>query len=302
MSKSNKLIVLSVFLATMLIMTSTSNVLATTQWGIETGFSYKFSLKKLYMGGDLTPFLKSNTTLEIKFTDINDTGYTYDVYNATGVVAQEQSTVFVTTETDIGDFILPEGLPIALPLSIDQYSNYMNSLANFINQSAQNIEIIAAELQLNLSEIGSNITISAYATINTQTFNINLDGYASELNSTLVELLSSSFDTGDLPITIPTNITDFKLNVTLSYSATTGLFNNLLIKIRSKAVQYGFLTDFNVDLEYGQEISQNTSTNTETPSVTTTTRTESTSFMVLWGAVALSIVSLSYITKREGKI
>jgi hypothetical protein len=222
--------------------------MAETVWGIETDITYKYELKQLRMfGTDYTLFLKENATMRVIFTDLTDTGYTYDVYNVSGYMLSNETT-FEVVPVNETSYTLPIGLPIAMPLQIGSISDYLSYYGNYINETSS-LMILDEEL-LNLTEYANVTETLVYSTINDVYLKLNLYAFAETVNASVFTDLLGEGDTG-FPITIPTNITDFHLNVTVSYNVTSGICKDLVLKIRSKSEQYGYVEDFNVDVKYG---------------------------------------------------
>ena len=222
--------------------------IADTVWGIETDITYKYELKQLRMfGTDYTIFLKENTTMRVIFTSLTDTGYTYDIYNKTGFMLSNETT-FQEILVNESSYTIPVGLPIALPLEIGSISNYPLYFGTYINETSSLIGL--EEELLNITEY-ANVTESlVYSTIDDVYLKLNLYAFAETVNASVFTDLLGEGDIG-FPITIPSNITDFNLNVTVAYNATSGICRDLILKIRSKSETYGIIEDFNIDLKYG---------------------------------------------------
>ena len=275
-------------------MALTSPVKASAIWGFETDKTYVFELKQLNVYGTsylTTPQLKQNTTMKIIFTDTNDTGYSYNTIDFEGTITPN-STVFLPVEVaENVTFVMPQGLPIALPLSYGLISDYLDAFGQFINETDFNM--MFGEVMANITDFG-NITYMDVYSIYTADYLYNkLDLFATVLNETTLTSLMAGFDTGDLPFTISTNITDFKFNATIAYNATSGLFDYFKITIRSKAEQYGYVDNFDVDIKYGLYIPPPPYTPTPTPTET--------NFPWLVPIAAVSLISSGLILRRRKK-
>ena len=269
-----------------------SPVKASTTWGFETDKTYVFELKQLSIyGADYTLALKQNTTMKIVFTDVNDTGYSYNVTDFEGTVTPN-STVFVPVEVSEGVFFtMPQGLPIALPLSIDAIPDYLEAFGQFINET--NLNLMLGELMANITDFGNITYMDVYSIYNEDYLYGKFDLFAPELNETTLTNLMAGFDTGEMGISIPTNITEFKLNATIAYNATSGLFDYFKITIRSIGEQYEYVDDFNVDVRYGLYIPPPPYTPTPTPTET--------SFPWLVPIAAVSLISSGLVLRRKKK-
>lgn len=270
-----------------------SPVNANATWGFETDKTYIFELKQLSIyGTDYTLMLKANTTMKIVFTDTNATGYNYTVTDFQNIVTPN-TTLFLPVEVSEGVYFpMPQGLPIALPLTYTEIPDYLGAFGQFINQT--DLNLMLGESMLNLTDIGNITYMDLYSVYNADYLYGKLDLFAPELNETTLTTLMASFDTGELPITIPTNITDFKLNATVAYNTTSGLFDYFKITIRSTGEQYGYVDAFDVDVRYGLYVPP------PPPPPTTPTPTE-TDFPWLVPIAVLSIISSGLILRRRRK-
>ncbi|GAH44455.1 unnamed protein product, partial [marine sediment metagenome] len=75
------------------------------------------------------------------------------------------------------------------------------------------------------------------------------DLFAPEVNASILSELMGEGDTG-LPIALPVNITDFKLNATVKFNSTSGLLYDLTIKIRSLSHVDEYTEAFDIDIRY----------------------------------------------------
>jgi len=228
---------------------------ATASWGVEVDTEYEYELKTFnLLGTDYGKFLKAQFGIYISFTDLNDTGYAYDVYNSTDdTLLSSNSTVFESMDTTEGPVIVPEGLPIALPLTYDT-NNYLEYLGQMVNTSMTLIGDFGDIL--NITEIGEEGDIAIYSTLNSDYLKMYLDFYTPEVNATtLGTLLGAVGDTG-FPIPIPTNLTDFTLNASISFNATLGLINDIILKIRSTSIDplSEIETPFDVDFKWARKV------------------------------------------------
>ncbi len=222
---------------------------AATNWGFEIDENYVYELNKLTVFETPLAFeFKDEARLRIVFNDFNDTGYSYTVYNETHLLA-ETSTVFLPTEVESETLVLPQGLPIALPLAIGEISDYMEYFGLIINQTVS--MIVLDDFVENITDYMDLTYLNVYSVYDTNFLSANLDLFAPTVNASILTELLGEMDSGAIPISIPTNITDFKLNATLAFDATTGLFDHLTIKIRSISTdEFNYVDNFNADVEY----------------------------------------------------
>lgn len=271
-----------------------SPVKANATWGFEIDKTYAFELKQLNMyGTDYTLMLKQNTTMKIVFTDSNETGYSYNVIDFENTITSN-STVFLPVEVaeDV-TFVMPQGLPIALPLSYGLIPDYLDAFGQFINGTDPSMML--GDLLFNMTDFGNITYMDVYSIYNEDYLYGKLDLFATVLNETTLTGLMAGFDSGDLPITIPTNISDFKFNATIAYNATSGLFDYFKITIRSMAEQYGYVDNFDVDIKYGLYIPPPPYTPTPTPTPTET------NFPWLVPIAAVSLISSGLVLRRKKK-
>ena len=274
-----KTIIGSTFILISLLFITLAPTNATTQWGVTADTDYKFVLNKFLFTSDMTPFIHDNVSATVIFREFNDTGYTYEIHPLVGEPQLGLSTNFEEVDTGFANVTLPVGLPVAIPLAIGDINDYPEYIGNFVNQTTCWFNSTMFT-EFNTTDIGENITITSYSTLDQKYLTIHLDMYADKLNDSLLTTLMENADFGDLPITLPSNITNFKLNATVSFSVTTGLFSSLTIIVRSNAMLYGYPTNFNVDVDYSYNAPEEptpTNTNTET----TTPRTTETPYPVL---------------------
>ncbi|MCE7749221.1 MAG: hypothetical protein GPJ51_12560 [Candidatus Heimdallarchaeota archaeon] len=271
-----------------------SPVKANATWGFETDKTYAFELKQLNMySTDYSLMLKQNTTMKIVFTDSNDTGYSYNAIDFEGTITPN-STVFLPVEVAEGvTFVMPQGLPIALPLSYGSIPDYLDAFGQFINGTDPSMML--GDLLFNMTDFGNITYMDVYSIYNEDYLYGKLDLFATVLNETTLTGLMAGFDSGDLPITIPTNISDFKFNATIAYNATSGLFDYFKITIRSMAEQYGYVDNFDVDIKYGLYIPPPPYTPTPTPTPTPT------NFPWLVPIAAVSLISSGLVLRRKKK-
>ena len=271
-----------------------SPVKANATWGFETDKTYVFELKQLnvYDTSYLTiPDLVKNTTMKIVFTDSNDTGYSYDAIDFENTITSN-STVFLPVEVAEGvTFVMPQGLPIALPLSYGSIPDYLDAFGQFINGTDPSMML--GDLLFNMTDFGNITYMDVYSIYNEDYLYGKLDLFATVLNETTLTGLMAGFDTGELPFTISTNITDLKFNATIAYNATSGLFDYFKITIRSMAEQYGYVDTFNVDIKYGLYIPPPPYTPTPTPTPT--------NFPWLVLIAAVSLISSGLVLRRKKK-
>lgn len=279
---------------------------AATQWGIETNTQYKFELNKfLFFDNDLTPLLKDNVSMAVVFTELNDTGYAYDVYPNVGEPELGQSTVFEEVDTGFANVTLPIGLPIALPLSIGNIPNYFEYLGEFINQTHELVNFTMFEdfnmTDFNMTYIGENITLDSYSTLNSENFELHVDVYADALNDTTIDMIMANISSDDISLTIPDNITDFKLNITAAFSVTTGLFEKLSVTMRSQALLYGYPAPFNADIlySYNKPAEQTETTSTQPTETETPGTTSPTPYPIATTAVILIVGTIGYKLRKR---
>ncbi len=220
---------------------------AATNWGVETDVLNKYELITLKLGGtNLASILAENLTMRVAFDSFDDTGYTYTTYNSTGGTAVNE-TRFVETLVGEENVILPEGLPIALPLSIGSIPDYLLYFGQFINVS--NSFYLLEELLLNITEY-ANVTYTAAHSLLDETYlKLYFDLFAPEVNASILSELIGEGDTG-LPIVLPSNITDFKLNTTIKFNSTSGLLYDMTFIIRSLQHIGDYTEAFDIDIKY----------------------------------------------------
>ena len=267
---------------------------AATSWGFETNKTYAFELKQLRMyGTDYTLVLKPNTTMKIVFTNTNDTGYEYNAIDFENTITPN-ATNFVPIEVSPGVyFTMPQGLPIALPLSIGEIPNYLVAFGQFLNET--DVSMMLMGMEFNVTDIGNITYIDLYSIYNSDYLYGKFDLFAPKLNETTLTGMMAGLDLGEFPVTIPTNISDFKLNATIAYNATTGLFDFFKITIRSMAEQYGYIDAFDVDVRYGLYIPPPPYTPTPTPTPTKT------SFPWLVPIAVVAFLASGILLKRKRK-
>ncbi|MHA1199176.1 MAG: hypothetical protein ACTSQF_07485 [Candidatus Heimdallarchaeaceae archaeon] len=223
---------------------------AETTWGFEIDKNYVYELNKLTIFGTPLQFeFKDEARLRIVFNDFNDTGYSYNVYNETNLLA-ETSTVFLPTEVDNETtLVLPQGLPIALPLTLGDIPDYLGYFGSIIDQVGP--MIVLDDIMENITDYIDITYLNVYSVYDANYLSAKLDLFAPTVNASVLTDLLGDMDSGSLPISIPTNITEFKLNVTLAFDTTTGLFDHLTIKLRSLSTdEYNYVDNFNADVEY----------------------------------------------------
>jgi hypothetical protein len=104
-------------------------------------------------------------------------------------------------------------------------------------------------LLLNITEY-ANVTYTAAHSLLDETYlRLYFDLFAPEVNSSILSELMGDGDAG-LPISLPVNITDFKLNTTIKFNSTSGLFYDLDMKIRSKSHIDEYTEAFDIDIKY----------------------------------------------------
>ena len=273
--------------------TFVSPINAATSWGVETETTYKYELKTLNMfGSDLAILLKDNLSMSVVFTGFSDTGYTYNVINATGGITSN-STNFVETEVEPGVFItMPEGLPIALPLSLGTIPDYINYFGQTVNQTSS--FMFVDEILGNITDYANVTYMDTYSVLNTDYLYLYFDLYATEVNASI---FFESMDTGDMGgFTFPSNFTNFKLNATVNYNTTSGLCNGFTIILRSMgevAPGSGIFEPFNVDAVYGLYIPP--------PPTTPTTPTPTEENFYPWIVPIVTFVALGVLILRKRK-
>ena len=223
---------------------------AETTWGFEIDKNYVYELNKLTIFGTPLAFeFKDQARMRIVITDSNDTGYSFTVYNDTHTI-DETSTVFLPVAVDNETtLVLPQGLPVALPLALGEIPDYLAYFGNIIDQTGS--MIILDDMLENITDYMDVTYMEVYSVYDASFLSANLDLYAPTVNASILTELMGEMDTGSVPISIPTNITEFKLNATLAFDATTGLFDHLTVKLRSLSTdEYNYTDDFNADVEY----------------------------------------------------
>ncbi len=264
---------------------------AATSWGVDTETTYKYELKTLNMfGSDLSILLKDNVSMNIIFTEFNSTGYTYDSYNSTGGVSSN-STNFVETEVEPGVFYtMPVGLPIALPLSLGTIPDYLEYFGQIMNQTTS--FLFVDEILANITDYANVTYMDTHSVLNENYLHMYFDLFAVEVNASV---LFDSMDTGDMGgFTFPSNFTDFKLNATVNYNVTTGLFNGFTIKLRSQGeIAPGYFEPFNVDAVYGLYIPP--------PPTTPTTPTPTEENFYPWLVPIITVIAFGALILRKRK-
>ncbi len=235
---------------------------AATTWGIETNVDYEFELKSFKIGiTDYSVLLKENLSFIIEFTSLTDIGYSYDVYNSTGLMTTN-TTNFEETEIESVTVTIPDGLPIALPLTIGTIPDYLYYFGNFVNATSS--MFMFDDLLENITDYLNVTYLHAYSLLDEDYLKLKADLFAPTVNNTLLEEFTGGTDLSQL---IPSNITDLKLNATVLYNATSGLFRQLSIKLRSLSHIGDYTENFNVDVVYGLHI-ETPPTPTPTPTPT----------------------------------
>ncbi|NPD89081.1 MAG: hypothetical protein HGN29_10180 [Asgard group archaeon] len=266
---------------------------AATDWGVETDERYKFELKNMSLyGQDYSLLFKENTTMEIEFTELLDNGYNYDVYDKDGL-SQSNQTLFEDVLVDTTNYVLPIGLPIALPLTIGSISDYLQYYGDFVN--ATESLILIDELLTNISDYTTNFNMKVNTTLDADYLRLYSYSHADEINATILSGLLTGVDLGDIGsvFVIPTNITDFDMTITLTFNATSGLFKILNLQIRSISWQEGFSDNFNIDIKYALYVPP-------PPPPTTPTPTEESAFP--WGIstmISLAILGGVFFLRRK---
>ena len=222
---------------------------AATSWGFEIDKNYVYELNKLTIFGTPLAFeFKDEARLRIVFNDFNDTGYSYNVYNDT-LLLTETSTVFLPIEVETTTLVLPQGLPIALPLAIGEIADYIAYFGDIVNQTGS--MLFLDDLLENITEYMDVTYLAVYSLYDANFLSAKLDLFAPTVNNSVITELLGEMDTGEVPISIPTNITDLKLNTTLAFDSSTGLFDHLTIKLRSISTdEYNYTDNFDADVEY----------------------------------------------------
>ena len=231
-------------------LTFISSANAETSWGFEIDKNYVYELNKLTIFGTPLVFeFKDQAEMRIVFNDFNDTGYSFNIYNKTHLLA-ETSTVFLPLEVDNETTIVfPMGLPVALPLAIGDIPDYLDYFGQRIDE--MDPMMFLADVWDNITEYMDITYLELYSVYDSNYLSAKLDLYAPTVNSSILTELVGEMDQGEIPISIPTNITEFKLNVTLAFDATTGLFDHFVITLRSLSTdEYNYVSDFNADVEY----------------------------------------------------
>jgi len=223
---------------------------AETTWGFEVDKNYVYELEKLTILE--TPFhyeFRDEARMRIVFNDFNDTGYSYNSYNDTHLLA-ETSTVFLPVEVDNETtVVMPLGLPIALPLAIGEIPDYLDYFGQMVDET--NILPLLGDFMANISEYMDLTYLNVYSIYDSSYLSLKLDLFAPTVNETVLTELVGGMDAGEIPIQLPTNITDLELNVTLAFDATTGLFDSLVIDLDSLSTDaYATVTDFDIDVKY----------------------------------------------------
>jgi hypothetical protein len=254
---------------------------AATEWGVETDERYKYELKNMSLyGQDYSLLFKENTTMEIEFTELMDSGYNYDVYDKDGF-SQSNQTLFEDVPVDSTSYVLPIGLPIALPLSIGSISDYLQYYGDFVNDT-QSL-ILFDELLENITDYTTNFNMVVNTTLDSQFLKLYSYSHADEINATILSELLASEDMGDIGtlFPIPTNITDFDMTITVTFNATSGLFKVLNLKIRSISWQEEFSDNFDVDIRYALYVPP-------PPTLPTTPTTPTDENSIAWGVSILA--------------
>ena len=300
-----KVLITSFLLTGILVGMMVNPSLAATTWGIEINERYEFTLKTFKFGSptDISFMLKENVTFEVEFTNLNDAGYTYDIYNSSGLMESGVSTLFEEMETELGNITIPQGFPIAMPLAIGTSSNYLLEIGTIANQTSI---VIGFEDFVNLTEFGNDTVVNVYSLLDEDYLKLKTDIYTSNFNDSLLnELIGtfsgqpSDFPIDDLSSMIPDILYEMTVNITISVNAKTGLFDALALVLKSKGEQSGFEIDFDVDILYGYEAPVVTTQTTESVETTGTETTE-TPYSLLF-ITPFALVTLVFLTKKRRK-
>ena len=176
-----KVLITSFLLTGILVGMMVNPSLAATTWGIEINERYEFTLKTFKFGSptDISFMLKENVTFEVEFTNLNDAGYTYDIYNSSGLMESGVSTLFEEMETELGNITIPQGFPIAMPLAIGTSSNYLLEIGTIANQTSI---VIGFEDFVNLTEFGNDTVVNVYSLLDEDYLKLKTDIYTSNFN------------------------------------------------------------------------------------------------------------------------
>ncbi len=220
-------------------------------WGISTDKKYEFQLIKfLYAGTDYTKFISPKFNIFVTFTDLNETGYTYNIYNGTNnAFISTNTTNFANYTYENASFIVPTGLPVALPLKYDDY-DYLAYIGTVINQSAYLMGDFTSFL--NISALDNSTQIEVLSVYNSEKLELKANLYTPKVNESLIDALTYSLGSNnEIPLQIPENLTDFSLNLTIAYDATIGIFEELRIIVNSIATDnFGYTSNFNIDVDF----------------------------------------------------
>ncbi len=300
-----KVLIASFLLTGILVGMMVNPSFAATTWGIEINERYEFTLKTFKFGSptDISFMLKENVTFEVEFTSFNDAGYTYDIYNSSGLMESGVSTLFEEMETELGNITMPLGIPIAMPLAIGTSSNYLLEIGTIANQTSS---MIGFEDFVNLTEFGNDTVVNVYSLLDEEYLKLKTDIYTSNFNDSLLDELigdfsgqPSDFPIDDLTLIIPDIIYEMTVNITISINAKTGLFDTLALVLKSKGEQSGFEIDFDVDILYGYEAPVVTTQTTESVE---TTGTETTETPYSWLFITpFTLVTLVFLMKKRRK-
>lgn len=301
-----KVLIASFLLTGILVGMMVSPSLAATTWGVEINERYEFTLKTFKFGSptDISFMLKDNVTFGVEFTSFNDTGYTYDIYNSSGLMESGVSTLFEETETELGNITMPLGLPIAMPLAIGTSSDYLLEIGTIVNQTSI---MIGSEDFVNLTEFGDDTVVNVYSLLDEDYLKLKTDIYTSNFNDSLLEGLigglsdqPSDFPIDDLSLLIPDIINEMTVNITMSVNAKTGLFDALTLVLKSKGEQSGFEIDFDVYILYGYEDPAVTTQTTDTTETTDTETTTEAPYSWLF-ITPFALVTLVFLMKKRRK-
>jgi len=273
---------------------------AAATWGVEVGKVYSFVIENFSIyDTDYTRFVRAQFNVYIKFTELNDTGYTYDVYNSTSKeLISTNSTNFEVTTNENGTFIIPNGLPIALPLQFDS-TDYLKYIGELVNQTSTVVGDFST--LLNITSMSNDTTLAVYSLLDDELLSLKIDLYSPKVDEELMTQLTGSLGDGmGFPMQLPTNLTDFKLNLTLSFDAEVGIFNALIIKIRSIATDdFSNQSPFNVDVKY---VWDKPSEATPTPTPTSTPTPTPTETPYPWGIAIVApiiVAGLLFVHKKQ---
>lgn len=223
---------------------------AETTWGFEIDENYVYELDKLIiLGTPLQYEYMDETRRRVVFNDFNDTGYSYSSFNTTNFLGNS-STVFLPISIDNEtSLVLPQGMPMALPLSINEIPDYLDYFGQAINQTES--LLVFDNITPNITDYMNETYRMVFSSYDNSSLSEHIDLYSPSANNSLIEALLQSINLESNSFVLPTNFTYVQLNITSSFDSVTGLFDCLEISLSSLTTdEYGYTTSFDIEIRY----------------------------------------------------